>query len=394
MREEIEKQVLDSASKNILLELATGVGKTKIALIKTHQLWTNCDNKCTILIVVPRLVLIQTWKEEILKWGFGDMVSDISFVTYSSFIKGKSVGDIVIFDECHHLSERCFDVIHESSYKHTLLLSASLNRNKYREIQNVFKPQKFQVSERKAIDNGILPDPKVYLIRLMLDNTRKTEVIVKNASKRSVVRIPFAERFNTKKYSNNRIEIVCTQREYYSNLEALTSYYERNKFVPYGLTKYLRAAGERTKYLSGIKEPLILEILNKLKGKRTLTFCKDIAQTEKLGKNAINSKSKKSAKVLEDFNNKKVNHITSCNILDEGVNLIDCQIGVYAYLNSSEKMIVQKCGRILRHKNPIFIIPYYANSREEELMHKMCENYNKDRIIRLSYEEFINLKEI
>ena len=33
-------------------------------------------------------------------------------------------------------------------------------------------------------------------------------------------------------------------------------------------------------------------------------------------------------------------------------------------------------GRLLRHKNPVLIVPYFKNTREEELVNKMLENYN------------------
>ena len=36
--------------------------------------------------------------------------------------------------------------------------------------------------------------------------------------------------------------------------------------------------------------------------------------------------------------------------------------------------------RILRHKEPVIIIPYYKHTREEELVEKMLENYNSELI--------------
>lgn len=57
------------------------------------------------------------------------------------------------------------------------------------------------------------------------------------------------------------------------------------------------------------------------------------------------------------------------------VNLRDCQYGIFAMLNSSERMIIQKLGRLLRHKEPVVIIPYYIGTRDEELVKKMTENY-------------------
>jgi superfamily II DNA or RNA helicase len=78
------------------------------------------------------------------------------------------------------------------------------------------------------------------------------------------------------------------------------------------------------------------------------------------------------------------------------MNLTDCQVGIYANLNSSETIIKQRIGRLLRHKNPVIIIPYYKNTRDEELVNKMLENYNEDLVKTISniqeiYEEINRL---
>lgn len=62
------------------------------------------------------------------------------------------------------------------------------------------------------------------------------------------------------------------------------------------------------------------------------------------------------------------------------MNLNDCQVGIYASLNSSDTMIKQKLGRLLRHPNPVLIIPYYNNTREEEIIEKMLEDYNPELV--------------
>ena len=61
-------------------------------------------------------------------------------------------------------------------------------------------------------------------------------------------------------------------------------------------------------------------------------------------------------------------------------NLTNCRIGIFCNLNSSEIIVKQRNGRLLRHKSPIIIIPYYKNTREEELITKMLEEYNKDSV--------------
>ena len=76
----------------------------------------------------------------------------------------------------------------------------------------------------------------------------------------------------------------------------------------------------------------------------------------------------------------KKGYITACNILNEGVNLTNCRIGIFCNLNSSEIVVKQRVGRILRHKSPIIIIPYFKDTREEELVEKMIEEYNPELI--------------
>ena len=43
-------------------------------------------------------------------------------------------------------------------------------------------------------------------------------------------------------------------------------------------------------------------------------------------------------------------------------------------------MIKQRLGRLLRHKDPIIIIPYFINTRDEEIVNKMCADYNAELV--------------
>ena len=81
---------------------------------------------------------------------------------------------------------------------------------------------------------------------------------------------------------------------------------------------FLRKSGDRLKWLSDQKTAYIKSLLDQLHQERTLTFCNSIPQTEELGKYCINSKNKKSMDYLDKFNDGKINHITACNMLDEG----------------------------------------------------------------------------
>ena len=389
-REQIRNDILNLKSKYILAELPTSVGKTRVALEFMN------DKKVTgnILIVIPRLILIDNWKKEFIKWGYEPYLTQVTFTSYISlpkYTQGKRY-DLVIFDECHHLSERAREAAEELISNYILLLSATVNRTLKKEFKMLFPQLEcYKISMREAIDEDILPDPEVFLIPLELSNNI-IETMVINPKAKKTMEVSFPYRFMARKDKNTKYIIKCTQKEYYSDLSAMVDFYKRNYFHTNNQAIYFRwqqKAKERLMWLSGSKNNVVLQLLEKLKDKRTLTFCNGIEQTEILGKYCINSKNTESDSILEDFNNEKINHITACNILNEGANLTNCQVGIFVSINSSDTMRIQKLGRILRHKEPKIFIIYYKDTREEELVLEMLENYNSELVTVVS-----NLKEL
>lgn len=389
-REIVLNKALALKGNNYLFELTTGFGKTKIAIEKVKSL-----GLLNVLIVVPRNVLKKNWELELNKWWPNNNLN-ITYTTYVSFPKHKGNWDIVIYDEAHHLSERCREAICDFNIKYNILLSATINRNLKDELREVFDNlQIIKVKLRDAIEEGVLPDPKVYLIPLTLKSKFPTECIIKNPkAKGNVIEASWSERWQYTKVKDSPVKIYCTESQYISDLNSQIDWFKNKAIRSRNIgikTKWLRLCSDRLKYLSNKKNPIIKSILEHLNNNRTLTFCGSIEQTEVLGKCCINSKNKESQEILDMFNSGNINHITTCNMLNEGMNIVNCQVGIYANLNSSETIVRQRCGRLLRHKNPIIIIPYYKNTREEELVNKMLENYNPKLITSIKSIEEIKI---
>lgn len=383
-REEARDEILSIESPNILCELPTSFGKTKVALDLMRKR-LSVDKGARILIVVPRLVLMDNWREEFVKWGVEDYLPFTEFVTYVSLPKKAGTWDMIIFDEVHHLSERCRDSINDFDVKYCTLLSATVGRELKKELIALFTNLYiYKVSTKQAIQEEILPDPRVYLIPLTLDNTKTNCEIIKNKSQKIELTIPYSQRFQYAKVKNRRIVIKCTQKQYYDDMSAMIAWYKNKMFNDVFKNLFLRASGDRLKWLSEQKSGHVKTLLDHLKSQRTLTFCNGIPQTEELGKYCINSKNKASEENLHKFNEGKVDHITACNMLDEGMNLTNCRVGVYAVLNSSDRMIKQKLGRLLRHPDPIIIIPYFQGTREEEIVETMLTDYNPKLVTKIT----------
>ena len=345
------------------------------------------DNPQSILIVVPRVVLIQNWKNEFKKWGNDGYLDRVTFSTYAGLHKVPNIRrhfNCVILDEAHHVTPRVQDLLTYITYDKIIMLSATVKRDLKYDLKDMFPDLYcYKVNMKEAIENEVLPDPMVYLLPLTLDSRYNSEKIVKHSSGRTSVTCSYKDRWNYLRNKNIKLTIECTQLQKSVEMNNEINFWKdkymrtRNEIFK---NKWLHLAGQRLKWLSNLKNPIMLNLLALFKNERVLTFCNSIDQTIELGRNCINSKNKDAVKVLESFNKGEIRHITACNMLNEGMNLSNCRIGVYANLNSSEIIIKQRLGRILRHEKPVIVIPFYKGTREEELVAKMLEDYNPQLI--------------
>lgn len=367
-REEVSNLALSKIDKTkcLILELITGYGKTKVALdLINHicdRVFKQYESPTSVLILVAKTVHKQTWKDEINKWG-GLNTDLVTIECYESFKKYKKrTFDIIIADEMQHLSDARIEILNSLHINEAFIgLSATIKKSMRDYFISAYKASVIKCNLKEAVEDNILPEPKVYLIPLSLDTVKYT--------------------YSIKKFGHN---IITTQQGYYNTLSSLIDWYKNKYFNSRNeriKNLWLSTAGKRLKWCSEQKEHIILTLLDKFKNYKTLTFCSSIEQSEKLGKYNITSKNKESIKNLEAFNNNKIKHITACNILNEGVNLTNCKIGIFCNLNSSEIIVKQRIGRILRHKSPVIILPYFVNTREEELIKTMLEEYDKNSVL-------------
>ena len=379
-REEIHDLALSKVdrTKYMILELITGFGKSKLAIdLINHicdRVFNNYECPTTILILVAKTVHKQTWKDEIEKWG-GIKSDYITIECYESLHKYKNAYfDIVVCDEVQHLSEARIDVLETIHINESFIgLSATIKRDMRDYFIHSHKAEVIKCGLKEAVEDEVLPEPTVYLLPLTLDNS-----ICK---------------YRIKKFGK---EVITTQKGYYDSISSLIEWYKNKYFNSRNeriKNLWLSTAGKRLKWCAEQKEALVLSLLDKFRNYKTLTFCSSIEQSEKLGKYNITSKNKNSAEYLNMFNNNKIKHITACSILNEGVNLTNCKIGIFCNLNSSEIVVKQRVGRILRHKSPIIIIPYFKDTREEELVQKMVEEYSEESIVTINNINEIKLSE-
>ena len=393
-REEVTKECIESLTKSncLLMELPTGFGKTKCSLDLVNFLisskWYKDKKQVNILILVAKRVHKQTWKDEIEKWGGINHPTaniNICMECYESLKNHcKEHWDIVLGDECHHLgSELRLDLFKTITFGYFIGLSATIPQKLKQLFKYRYHSEVVSCDIIEAIEDDILPEPTILLFPLMLDDRQPTEQWEINAKAGGkIVHGEIKDLWKLKKQKVHAF-ISMTQKQKCMEFNRLIEW-EKNQYMTTRRESlkqsWLFHAGKRLEYLADIKLPIIKDILRYLSDKRTITFCKSIPQAEQVSKYCIHSKNVDSDKIYNDFNKKKINHISAVNILNENANLVDCKYAIFTNLSSSEISVPQRIGRSMRHKSPVIIVPYYTGTREEELAKAMVESFNKDYI--------------
>ena len=394
-REQIYQECVNQISKTncLLLEAATGTGKSKISIDLVNYLissqWYKDKETINVLILVAKRVHKQTWKEEIEKWGGINHPKahiNICMECYESLKNHcKERWDIILADEVHHIgSEIRLDFLKTMSFGYFLGLSATIPRKLKQFFKYNYHSEVVSCDIIEAIEDDILPEPEILLFPLILDNRAETETW--EFHPKAPGPVIHASYKDIRKYKWNKdahVIISMTQKQKLLEFDHLIEFF-KSKYVQthnHVLERsWLFQAGKRLEYLAEIKLPIIKDILDRLKRQRTITFCKTIQQAEAAGKWCIHSKNVNADKYYKDFNAKKINHITAVNILNENANLVNCRYAIFCNLSSSDIVIPQRLGRAMRHKHPVIIVPYYQGTREQEIVEKMFSEYNKDFI--------------
>lgn len=405
MREQIQNNIhkIIESHNNIALEWATGVGKSRAAITLANSIIDKGYKH--ILLIVAETPHKNNWKEEFSKWQLKEC--NLTIECYASLKKYKDTNwDMIIFDEAHHLnSDLRISILETIKSKYIILLSATLPGQlmdnsllgKLSSIYGNFITSK--ITLQQAIENNILPEPKILLIPLNLDTTPNTETIVEewgDKNKRITFKCTYSQRWgilkNKKRFPNVSLTITCSQLQKY---EYYTEQYEFWK-KRYMLTRneriknlWLQAGSKRKLYLGECKTKIAQILINKLKNKRFICFCTNIAQADILNaNNSIHSKKNNSLEIIDNFNKKKINSLFAVGMLQEGQNLNDIQAGIIIQLDNAERAFIQKFGRSLRAESPVQYILYYKNTRDEEYLEKnVLEEINKDFINYIRLED-------
>jgi len=396
-KDDIQNRALQLSVDNphLVLSWATGCGKS-LAALKIIKSRVDSGDTTPWFIVCSELNHISNWIAEIVKHKLSYLMDHIEIFCYASLGKYKHKKANLILDESHSVSDLRLDHLQTITANQIISLSATLNNERKNQLNTLRKIREYEITITDAINVGLLPSPKIYIIYDKLNNDADkpymTYVKKKGGSKLLSKVIPkidsdYASYFTALKANKDlsayELHVKCNEQQYYDLITNDVEYY-KEKFRNPGTSsafhknKMLRLGNERKVFISNKKSKLLSEVDNMLSVNafRYITFTGSIEQCNEIGKDrAIHSliPLKKRKEIIEKFNNKEIDSIYAVEMLREGQNFEEIHAGIITQLDSDNLSFVQMMGRVFRSTDPILFVLVKDNTRDITYLKKCID---------------------
>ncbi|GAH00062.1 unnamed protein product, partial [marine sediment metagenome] len=166
----------------VAMEFCTGFGKTYAALKLIAEDLINTKGKTKWYIVVPREKIIQTWYNEMDKWGFKWMHkhSLVEIINYSSshkFEKGRNF----CLDEAHNITELREGNLTNVIDKKTRIIacSATIDSKKFTILREFGfnKKHRIVVTLDQGVESGAVTDYLIYMLPLKMNKLFRSGIV-------------------------------------------------------------------------------------------------------------------------------------------------------------------------------------------------------------------------
>ena len=399
-REEVQKEAVEALIKNNggTIVLDTGTGKTKVAIDFIMRMEIS-----DILILVPRIVLQETWVLELTKWGikkygikdyrnntyyYIDTEGHTQLITIKISTIQKEFKTInryedylIIADEIHSMfSEQYSQFFYKNPFNCFIGLTATPEDYKVekKKVYNDIAPIVY--TYKKAAEDNIINGRKYFVLRTDLDNTKKTI----DGWKYSISELEVLNFYNRRmEQAGERIQ------EYFNRVGMFNGNYfsSASKWCWQGRGDneqkklgwpYLKAMSDRKAFMlnqnttTDLVKNLVHTNFNSLYpyiNDGILIFSNQISQAQKIlnDEYIVHSKKKKdeNEKIIYGFDEKVFNIIGSCESLGMGLNFKRAKVAIFESYVGSHTKASQKMGRTDRlpiDENAVIVIIYINNS--------------------------------
>ena len=348
---EYQREALDAweaRSNRGVLELPTGSGKTVIAIAAIAALGTPT------LVVVPTIALLEQWERE-LQSEFGEAVSigrlgggeqrlgDLTVATYdSAYLRADEIGGefgLVVFDEVHHLGAEGYrDIARLTAAPNRLGLTATFERpdGAHEAIRELVGPNVYDVD----VDSLAGEHLAAYDIR------------------RIEVELTSTERAAYEDAQGTFVEYVREANIQFTSGSDYMELVKRSGNDPRAREAMLAKQRAREIMMNAEEKAVQLgRILDRHRDDRIIVFTAHTDLVYRLSERfllpAITAETSAAERleILSRFREGTYSRVIAANVLDEGVDVPDANVGVILSGSGSEREFTQRLGRILRPKS-------------------------------------------
>lgn len=304
---EIQKR-RNAGIKAFLVVLPTAAGKSKIIEEDLRE-FAKSTNHFKGLILVPGINILADWNQRIHS-SLPELEEKIDIRTYAYMARHytelpSNYYNYLVVDEAHHAVAPILKrIIQYYNTDFTIGLTATDQRPDKKKLETVFGTYSTPLSLKEAMEKGIVAKANVYRIETNIDLSKV--------------------RFNGKDYVN-------------ADLEKRIRVTSRNELIVDVLKEYF------TSRESSLRQGVI--------------FCVNVSHanemTHLLNKAGIvaasyTGQTKNPESIMEDFKNKKIRFLCTCNMISEGWDYPELGILVMARPTLSKVLYLQQIGRGLR----------------------------------------------
>jgi superfamily II DNA or RNA helicase len=352
LRDKRQKEFADVwlKEKHGILNLCPRFGKIRTSILALEKLKPK-----SILIAYPDNKIKESWEADFRASGFDD-----SIVTYTTHLSLKKLADqsfdVVIIDEIHLLSEAQIEVCKDlfDVNGQILGLTGTLSSWTERTLEEELDLHVIATYPiEKAIEEGVIVDYEIHVIRVPLDNVTLQD-------------------YKGKKKTEKK------------QFDALT--WVVNKLQNSGSdTMFMRLARMRLIQSSLAKVKATRALLEKHADERVLVFCGVTKIADSLGIPSYHSKSTEK-QLFEDFAEGKGNHLAVVKIGNTGVTYKPLNKVIINYFDSNAENLAQKINRCMAmeyntpdKKAHIYIVST-TEPTELKWLSKALEFFDKNKI--------------
>lgn len=334
----------------------TGFGKSRCGVLAIGKLLKPGERA---LVLVPTNQLEDQFAEEFKKWGYEDILDQVTIMCYQSSHKFRNEKfEMVVCDEIHlGLSPVYRNFFEYNTYDKLLCMTATVpEEEEYMQYLHKIAPVRYSITLDECVTLGLVAPYEVVCVPIELNEEDK--LAYKKANNKFVQAKYRIGGFNT--FDDAKAILA---KKIQGDAGAAKMFFdairERKQVVQHASSKIDKAQ----------------ELVNQHSDAKILVFSGSNSFSDSMG-DALGglvyhsglSKGRRE-KVLQRFESKSERILCSTKALNQGFNVPDASIGIIAGLDSKSLPLIQRVGRLLRlNKDKVgkIYILYVQDSQEEK----------------------------